>query len=358
MILAMKKLRPEKMLRGMSYYPLLLTLMLLSWFPVHAQEMQTGEWAVQENGEPAMIGQSTNDHIFARNNYSDTGDLLTYDNVVSFKGGAIQTVWFWLDDDDIYLNEAVQALPPIPYNAAGDLYNEITYSAFQCDLYVPPTIRLATIENEDGDELNYVQGDRMPNGDIFEIGTGDPVTIDGITYNKYTIVCSSMSSYGIHFSARNASRYRNNGALKKDDAALFGLYLWNLNQNEPEGQLPDIIIANQEFGLCEPFLVEPQWSPNDYRFIFGEGGNNETQRFQYYNRIALYGSKGIESEVPALRGDVDGDGNVTIDDVTALIILLLRGEVASEALDIDYDGTVSINDVVVLINYLLSGNWP
>lgn len=353
----MKKLKPQRMLRG-AYYPLLLTLMLLNWCPVHAQDLQTGEWAVQQNGEPAMIGQTTNDHLFARNNYSDTGDLLTYDNVVSFKSGAIQTVWFWLDDDEVYLNEAVQALPPIPYNIAGDLYNEITYSVFQCDLYVPQSIKVATIENEDGDELKYAQGDRLPSGDIFEIGIGEPVTIDGIIYDKYIIVCSGVTTYGTHFSARNASRYRNYGALRKDDAALFGLYLWNINQSEPEGRLPDIIIANLEFGLYEPFLVEPQWSPNEYRFIFGEGGNNETQRFQYYNRIALYGSKGIENEVPALRGDVDGDGFVTIDDVTALITRLLSKEPVSDTTDIDGDGNFSINDVVVLINYLLSGNWP
>ena len=350
----MKELKPTKLLRGI-FCPLL--MMLLNWCPVDAQTLQTGEWAVQDDGTPALIGQTTNDHIFTRNNYSDEGSVLTYDNVVSFKSGAIQTVWFWLDDDEIYLNEAVQALPPMPYNSAGDPYHEITYSVFQCDLYVPQNIKVATIENEDGDELKYVQGDRLPTGDIFEIGTAEPVTIDGFAYNKYTMVCSSMSPYGAHFSARNANRYRTYGALRKDDAALFGLYLWNTNQNEQEGHLPDIIIANQEFGLSEPFMVEPQWSPNEYRFIYGEGGNNETQRFQYYNRVALYGSKGIENENPALKGDVDGDGRVSIDDVSTLIILLLQGQPVSDVTDLDGDGRVSINDVVALINYLLSGHW-
>ncbi len=355
-MLAMKKLTTTRMLRGVSI-PLLLTLMLLGWCPADAQTLQPGEWAVQEDGTPAMIGQATNDHFFARNDYSDMGANATYDNVVSFKGGAIQTVWFWLDDDEIYLNEAVQALPPIPYNAAGDPYNEITYSSFQCDLYVPQSIRLATIENEDGDEMRYAQGPRLPSSDLFEIGDGEPVVVDGITYNRYTIVCSSMSTYCTHFSSRNSSRYRMYGALRKDDAPLFGLYLWNISQDEPEGRLPDIIIANQELGLSEPFLVEPQWSPNEYRFIYGEGGNNETQRFQYYNRIALYGSKGIEEEPPVLKGDVDGSGSVNIDDVSTLIIMLLDHKPVSDVTDIDGDGLLTINDVVVLINYLLTGEW-
>ena len=117
--------------------------------------------------------------------------------------------------------------------------------------------------------------------------------IDGITYQPYTIIISNQENNGTHFSAKNATRYTNNGALKKDDAALFALFIQNNNQDELEGHLPDMIIANQEFGLREPFIVEPKWEPNDYRFIYGEGGNNETQRFQLYNRVALYGSSSV-----------------------------------------------------------------
>ena len=249
-----------------------------------AQDNANGEYAFLDDGTPAMIGQSTNDHLFVRGDYGDMGEMQTYTNTISFKAGTPQTVWFWLDDDQIYLNEAVQALPPIAYNAAGDLY-------------LPQTIKLTTVENEDGDELKYAQGDRMPNGCIFEIGTGDPKVVDGITYDKYTLVCSNTAAYGTHFSAKNANRYKNNGALKKDDAALFGLYLQNNNQEEIEGHMADIIIANQEFGLREPFTVEPQWTPNEYRFIYGEGGNNEAQRFQYYTRVALYGSSNVVEDL-------------------------------------------------------------
>ena len=55
-------------------------------------------------------------------------------------------------------------------------------------------------------------------------------------------------------------------------------------------------------------------------------------------------------------GDVNCDGQVTIDDVTALIDILLSGEtnVATSA-DANGDGTVSIDDVTYLIDMLLSG---
>lgn len=63
------------------------------------------------------------------------------------------------------------------------------------------------------------------------------------------------------------------------------------------------------------------------------------------------------SKQDLLRGDVDGDGSVTINDVTALIDILLSGSGSTAASDCDLDSNVSINDVTALIDYLLSGHW-
>ena len=60
------------------------------------------------------------------------------------------------------------------------------------------------------------------------------------------------------------------------------------------------------------------------------------------------------------RGDVNGDGNVNIADVTALIDYLLSGDAASivyENAKCNDDDEVTITDVTALIDYLLSGNW-
>jgi hypothetical protein len=60
----------------------------------------------------------------------------------------------------------------------------------------------------------------------------------------------------------------------------------------------------------------------------------------------------------AMRGDVNGDGSVTISDVTVLIDQLLGGgTINNPGADCNQDGTVSIGDVTVLIDYLLSGTW-
>ena len=239
-----------------------------------ADELSNGEYATLSDGTPAMVGQATLDHLFVRGDYSDMGEATTYDNVVSFKAGSPQTVWLWLDDDQIYLNEKVQALTPTLIANNAEPYNEITYNSVQ-----------------------FEQGNRMPNSAEFTYGEKESKVIDGITYRVYTLIISNTQNNGTHFSSKNAKMYRENGALKKDDAPLIGIYLQNNNQAEVEGRLNDMIIANQEFGLREPFIVEPKWEPNDYRFIYGEGGNNETQRFQYYNRVALYGSVSVVEDM-------------------------------------------------------------
>ena len=63
-------------------------------------------------------------------------------------------------------------------------------------------------------------------------------------------------------------------------------------------------------------------------------------------------------EPTAMRGDVDGDGKVSIDDVTALIDYLLAGQgEISDGADTDMNGKISIDDVTSLVDYLLAGEW-
>ncbi len=58
-------------------------------------------------------------------------------------------------------------------------------------------------------------------------------------------------------------------------------------------------------------------------------------------------------------GDVDGDGNVGIADVTALVDYILdhSNVIVADAADVDQDGNIGIADVTVLIDYILNGTW-
>ena len=76
--------------------------------------------------------------------------------------------------------------------------------------------------------------------------------------------------------------------------------------------------------------------------------------------IGILPPEGWEPPVTFIRGDVNGDGFVTIDDVTALINYLLTEDptgINLEAANCDEIGTINISDVTELINYLLTESW-
>lgn len=333
---------------------LALLAMILVSLSASAQAMQTGEWAVQVDGvTPAIIGQPVTDHLFTVNNYNDaaTGVATGYVDKVSFQGGSPQVVAFWLDDTQIYTNQAVQALTPVAYGAAGIPYNEMTYGMAQFDLYLPVQMRLITHKFEgDKRKKQYAPGGRMPYDTYVEWSEKpNTKTIDGHEYRAFTVVIMSLEGYGFHFSG-NEDSYAKNGALMKDDAPLFYLAIENSNQSEAEGRLPDMIIANQEFVIRE--AITAGWMPNDYRFFYGTGGNNVAQRFQLYHRVGLYGSMGMNG----MMGDANGDGLVDVYDVVVLVDYVLGNynyEINVTNSDFNQDNILDVIDVIALINYVL-----
>ena len=61
----------------------------------------------------------------------------------------------------------------------------------------------------------------------------------------------------------------------------------------------------------------------------------------------------------SMRGDVDGNGRVNIDDVAILIDYMLTGtgDIDLTAADCDLNGEINIDDVVLLIDFMLAGEW-
>jgi len=81
-----------------------------------------------------------------------------------------------------------------------------------------------------------------------------------------------------------------------------------------------------------------------------------TAQNKYWAPMERNGSSWIEMSA-VQTGDVNGDGQVTIADVTELIDSLLSGlEVPTHVADVNGDGQVTIADVTELIDRLLSGN--
>ena len=57
-------------------------------------------------------------------------------------------------------------------------------------------------------------------------------------------------------------------------------------------------------------------------------------------------------------GDCDGDGEITVADLTALAKAILNGESGSEALDANGDGKVNLKDLLRLKKYLADNSTP
>ncbi len=89
-------------------------------------------------------------------------------------------------------------------------------------------------------------------------------------------------------------------------------------------------------------LYVPELTLEDYRDTAGSGGIG-----YYFQHI---------EPIPPLTGDVDGDGNISVADITNLIDLMLKGGVSPTDYpdaDVDGDGNVTIADVTKIIDMLL-----
>ena len=127
---------------------------------------------------------------------------------------------------------------------------------------------------------------------------------------------------------------------------------------------PFAFTAANETGDAEYRLIE-NITPDKFYTVTGL-----TPATPYLYRVKSFYVNGTESPWTAskevilkagqsMRGDVDGNGKVTIDDVTVLIDYLLAGagDIDMIGADVDSNGNITIDDVTGLIDYLLSGNW-
>ncbi len=67
---------------------------------------------------------------------------------------------------------------------------------------------------------------------------------------------------------------------------------------------------------------------------------------------------GSEPTPEILRGDVNGDGEVDMDDATFITNIILGIEDATKAADVNNDGVISMPDAMFIVNKILNGKFP
>lgn len=125
------------------------------------------------------------------------------------------------------------------------------------------------------------------------------------------------------------------------------------------------IISAQPFEYGEVFLFandEPVENPyivyitdEEQHFVFSAYAIEEDHK----PSVMVYEELVIIPESPILDGDADGDGQVTISDVTILIDRILTGDFSGinlEAADVNNDLLIDVSDITALIDFLLTGS--
>ncbi len=129
----------------------------------------------------------------------------------------------------------------------------------------------------------------------------------------------------------------------------------NYRYGPSDGGSQDVVVGN---------TYTTQKSNNNHAYKFNGAGKDYTFTFNLNNltfTISEYQEPPVPNPFALSVGDVNGDGEVTIGDVTALIDILLGGFANYDTLnraDVNYDKETTIADVTSLIDYLLSGYLP
>ena len=75
--------------------------------------------------------------------------------------------------------------------------------------------------------------------------------------------------------------------------------------------------------------------------------------FKAYNGMAVYKiGRNVSSDEPPVPGDVNGDGEVNISDISDIIDLILSGKVTDSG-DVNGDGEINITDINFVIDMIL-----
>ena len=276
------------------------------------------------------------------------------------------------------------------YRLALSKTTETAWASKPSGEYVDPfDVTLTAVSATSGAKIVYTLDGSEPtstNGTI--INSGNAVTINrcctlkaallingavsGTITRNYTVQNEVYDSYEITVYLKDPTASPNNWSQ-------VAYYCWDSNNVQQCGGWPGEVVTDTRMvhGVkfyCKTFTITgSQYYVN---FVFSQGGSTasshqtvdvtgvrETSFFEVTTQTNKYKVTDVTDDYlpyldeEVIPGDVNGDGYVTIIDVTALIDYLLGSSdttIDEVAADANTDGTISIIDVTAIIDKLLS----
>ena len=254
----------------------------------------------------------------------------------------------------------------------------------------PFQVKLTAVSQTAGAQIVYTLDGSEPtatNGTV--IASGSDVTINrcltlkagllingavtGVITRNYLVVNEVYDSYEI-------TVYLKDPTVAPNNWSNVVYYCWDSNNVQQCGNWPGEtitdtrIVGGVKFYYKTFTITGSQYCVN---FVFNQGGSTasshqtvdvtgvrETSFFEVTTQTNKYHVSDVtDTYLPLLngdfiRGDVNGDGQVSIGDITDLIDYILNGTVQSfvfEAADLTGDGIIGIGDVTDLIDLILNG---
>ena len=244
-------------------------------------------------------------------------------------------------------------------------------------------VTLTAVSQTDGAQLVYTldgstptasNGTKVANGSTINISKATTLkvglliggAVSGVITRNYEVDNSTFEPYEITVFLKDPTVAPNNWPR-------VNYYTWDssdkqFNGNWPGQTITDTKVVNGvKFYYCTYNITGKDYYMN---FVFNQGGstagNYQTEDVTYVNKTSFFEVttqtnkfqvNNITDEfLPYLNkqpGDVNGDDEVSISDVNALIDMILSGN-TNDAGDVNGDGEVNISDVNALIDMILS----
>lgn len=240
-------------------------------------------------------------------------------------------------------------------------------------------VKLTAVSQTDGAQLVYTldgseptasNGTRVADGSTITI-TSDATlkagllignTVSGVITRNYIVDNDTFEPYEI-------TVYLKDPTVAPNNWALVNFYTWDSDNYQFNGGWPgetitETQVINGTKFYCKNYTIKAR----DYymNFVFNQGPSNKqtvdvtdvnkTSFFEVTTQTNKYLVKDVtDIYLPYLvgvEGDVNGDGEVNIADVNALIDAILTGN-SPDAGDVNDDGEVNIADVSAVIDIIL-----